>query len=110
MHTRDFDQLLHYTKSSPLPACPNDLEAKVLRRIHIYRTEQAQQPPGWIWDLVFKPSVIACVLTSVFLLSSAVTFALSLSDTPHNERKLLASTALDFRLLHQNSIFRFEDE
>jgi hypothetical protein len=99
------DTLLEAVKEKPLPNCPGALEANVLRRVRLARTQEAVV--GW-WTLLLRPGMVAGALAMGSVSSLVLTIVVSSAQISPELRQRQAVSALDFGVLQAQSVFDLE--
>jgi len=110
MNNHDLDKHLQIVIDKQLPDCPESIEANVLRRIRVSRSDADETDALGLWNVLFRPALMATICVFTLLASAVTTYLVSTSPPWYADRKQLASAALDFNTIQQNSIFTFDEE
>ena len=110
MNDHDLEKHLQLVIDKPLPDCPESIEANVLRRIRLSRSAtRVTESAGW-GNILLKPALMTTLCIFTLLLSAVATYLVSTNPPSFEQRRQLASAALDFNSIQQHSIFTFEEE
>lgn len=105
-----FEELLRAERDRPLPACPSNIEANVLRRIRLAEREtDADSVLDWIFRLLPQKGFAFSVFTAAVMLSVTSTMIVKASSAGATETQSLAVNALDFEVFNQTPFFDLEN-
>lgn len=105
-----FEELLRAERDRPLPVCPSNVEANVLRRIRL-ATNESDSVVGldWILGLLPQKSFVFSALLATVVLSATSTMIVEASSARVSERQTLAANALDFGVFNNAPYFKLEN-
>lgn len=98
MKEKDFENGLKALRGSALPQPPVSIEANVLRRVRLARSDN-ESAWSWLDSLVPKTGFVATAMALVIVTSSMVTFASASAYTAETKRKSEINRALGFDVM-----------
>ncbi len=105
-----FEELLRAERARSLPECPSNIEANVLRRIRLAKSESdAGSVLDWIFGLLPQKSLILSALAVTVMLSVTSTVVLEASSARASKSQSLAVSALDFGVFNEAPFFDLEN-
>lgn len=104
-----FEELLQVERDRPLPVCPANLEANVLRRIRLAANEDEVSVLDWMLGLLPQKGVEFSVLTLAVLLTATSTMMIASNSALAADSQNLASNALDFGVFKETPFFNLEN-
>lgn len=104
-----FEELLRAERDRPLPVCPSNIEANVLRRIRLAANEDEVSALDWILGLLPQKGFVFSVLTLAILLSASSTMMIVSNSALAADSQNLASNALDFGVFKETPFFNLEN-
>lgn len=107
-----FEELMQIEQNRPLPPCPPDLGANVLRRVRLALAESSEREMSawnWLWEWLPQKTlglsfIVAVTALSVFFSVVMVSSALKAETSRH-----LAVSSLDFGVFERAPILNFEN-
>lgn len=108
MNENEFERLIQAERRRPLPACPSNMEASVLRRI---RQESGER--DWVYGIqwLFGLSRSGLALGSLaltVLLSTITGLVVTSVATPVQNPSELAREALDFQIFNEFQVLNLD--
>lgn len=105
-----FEELLRAERARPLPVCPSNLEANVLRRIRLAASEtESVSVLDWLFGLLPQKSLVLSALALAVMFSVTSTVVLEASSARAAKKQSLAVSALDFGVFDEAPFFDLEN-
>lgn len=105
-----FDELLRAERDRPLPVCPSNLEANVLRRIRLAADDTDEVSVlDWMLGLLPQKGVVFSVLTLAVLLTATSTMMITPNHALAADSHSLAANALDFGVFKETPVLNLDN-
>jgi len=110
MNDIELDKSIEDLRKRKLPACPPNLEANVLRRVRMGRSEAEDNVWVWLGALIPKTGFAVATLALVALTSSMVTVVSASAYASGLERQAQANRALDLGFMTTTELIHLADD
>jgi hypothetical protein len=108
MNEKEFERLIQAERRRPLPACPPNMEASVLRRIR-QASGEADWSSGIQWLFGLSRSGLALGSLALTVLLSTITSLVVISvEAPVQNPSDLAREALDFQVFNEVQVLNLD--
>ena len=105
-----FEEILRAERDRPLPTCPSNLEANVLRRVRLAAGEtEGVGGFDWVLGLLPQKGLVFGALTVTFFLSLTSTMLVASSSARAAESQNRAVAALDFGIFKETPFLDLEN-
>ena len=107
MNEEEFNRGVEVIKGKKLPDCPSNLEANVLRRVRLAKSDIEVDFLSWIGSLIPKTAFVMGALALVIATSSIVTYASTSAHAANIERKIETDRALNLGFVKSTELLEF---
>lgn len=109
MKNRELDRLIGLAREKLVPGCPPALEANVLRRLRVTRSEVMDKfGLDWLIGLFEQTRYAAAAVVAALLISTSASVLATSAFANNSSRKDLASEALGFDVFQEAHVLNLD--